>query len=403
MVGDPHIEAAGGYDGNDLPVPEADLTVVLGDWVQAGGDDEYEAALRWIRSLGSPYALVRGNHDNGRWHHAARQVSPPAVTAQLAAHSVVENVQMVEWKPMVWEPVDHVVVNLTKQTEWHRVPAEVQNHIIKLRDTTPAYYAFEAGEMLFVCLDASNWYLGDEQMRWIEATVEAAAKPVVILTHHHFLPVGNHVDGAQVHERDFLRDFVLRHPRVTACLHGHAHKDRWWQYGDTDLVAVRNRSCRTVTFEAGRVKESLLDGESDSPQTFMPQYLWAQCMRPGQVSYMTDTQFDTSPNARGTACLGWLPPEGEAIELVWSMRLPNRVSSEPHELQFQIRNEGPCHLQVTSPGLDHTLEETVAPSPDGTKVGLAIGLLEAGLIEAKLSCSEGWGYAALAAELRPTP
>jgi len=401
MIGDPHIEAAGGYDGSDLAVPEADLVVVLGDWVQAGDDAEYEAAIDWIRSLDQPYILIRGNHDNGRWHHAARQVCPPAVTAQLAAHSPVENMQMVEWKPMIWEPVDHVVVNLPKQTEWRSVPAEVQNHIIKLRDTTPAYYTFEAGDMLFVCLDASDWYLGDEQLVWLKATVEATTKPVVILTHHHFLPVGNQVDGAQVHERDFLREFVLRHPKVTACLHGHAHKDCWWQYGDMDILAVRNRACRSVTFEAGRVTASSLDGGTDSPQTFRPQFLWAQCMHPGQVSYMTDREFDASPASRGIPCLGWLPPEEGTVELMWSMRLPDRVSPDPHELRFQIRNEGPCHLRVTSPGLDDTRRETVAPSPDGTEVSLAVGRLAAGLIEAKLSCSQGWGYAALAAELRP--
>ena len=400
MVGDPHIEAAGGYDGSDLAVPPADLIVVLGDWVQVGTDEEYEAALKWVRGLRSPYILIRGNHDNGAWHRAARQVCPPAVTAQLAAHSPTENMQVVEWKPMIWERVNYPALYLPKATEWGRVPAEVQTYIIKLRDVTPAYYTFEAGRLLFVCVDASDWLLGDEQMRWLEETVEVATKPVVLLTHHHFLPVGNQVDGAQVHERDFLRDFVLRHPRVTACLHGHAHKDRWWKYGNADIIAARNRACRTVTFRDGRVRESILDGRPDSPQAFRPEYLWAQCRRPGQVSYLTDRQFDNQQNSRGTPCLGWLPQE-EEVGLAWSMRLDRDVSATPHRLVVQVRSPADLHLSVSSPGLSQPTERTIPACPDGRRVALDLGPLAAGPTDVRLRCSDGWGYAAIAAAVEP--
>ena len=401
MIGDPHIEAAGGYDGKELTVPPADLAVMLGDWVQAGTDEEYEAALSWIRGLGMPYILIRGNHDNGAWHRAARQVCPPAVTAQLVAHSPAENMQVVEWKPMIWEPVSHVVQYFPRKTEWHQIPAEVQPYIIKRRDVTPAYYTYEAGDLLFVCLDASDWLLGNDQMRWIEATVAAASGPVVILTHHHFLPVSTRVDGAQVHERDFLRNLVLRNPKITACLHGHAHQDRWWKYGDTDIVAVRQRTCRTVTFEDGRITGSILDGEPDSPRPFVPEYLWGQCPRPGSVAYLTDTQFDNPRDARGTDCLGWLPPRGETIELVWSMRLDRDVSEAPHRLVIQARSQGELSFSVSSPGLGEPAERTVPASPDGRQVALDLGPLDAGHTEARLRCSAGWGYAALAARVEP--
>ena len=123
IVGDPHIEAAGGYDGSDLAVPAADLIIVLGDWVRIGTDAEYEAAEAWARGLPSPHILVRGNHDNGSWHRAARRVCPPSVTAQLAAHSPVEQMRVVEWRPMVWERVNDVAFYFPRERIGNCFPA----------------------------------------------------------------------------------------------------------------------------------------------------------------------------------------------------------------------------------------------------------------------------------------
>lgn len=400
MVGDTHIGTADGFDVDGVDIPVADMVLGMGDWVSTGTDREYERAVQWAKSLPAPFLPVRGNHDNGAWNRHAKLVCPSEVRSQLAAHSAVERIRMVEWQPNVWQEVSEPILNLPKQQCWHRVPADVQDHIIKLRDVTPGYYGLEAGGLQFLFLDTSDWLLGDPQMRWLEAQVERATKPVVLVAHHHCLPVGIIFDGAQVHERDFLRHLMQPGTKITAYLHGHAHFDRWWQYGDVDVLAVRNRACRTVSFSAGRVAGSVLDGEPDSPEPFVPEYLCAQCPNPGQVAYLHDSELENLWQRPQTACLGWLtPPEGARVELLWSMRLPGDVSDLPHQLVLQTRSEGELRVTVSAAGMNGPIERVIRAAPGGQRIAVALGPLAAGHTEVRLSCSQGWGYAAIDAPI----
>jgi len=401
MVGDTHIQEPGGYDGSDLPVPASDLILGMGDWVSAGTEAEYDQAVAWAKGLDTPFVPVRGNHDNGPWNRHVKGVVPSVVATQLDAHSTTEQMRVVEWRPNTWQVVDHPILNLPKQTAWHQLPTQVQDHILKLRDVTAGHYRFDAGGMRFLCLDASNWILGKAQMAWTKAQVAKADRPVVIVSHHHALPVGIIFDGAQVHERDFLRQLMLEDNRIVAYLHGHAHMDQWWTYGDVDIIAVRNRACRSVTFENGRVTGSVLDGKTDAPKPFTPRYMCAQCMKPGQVSYMFDAAFTNIWKAADTACLGWLPACDERIELMWSMRLPCDVSPQRHSLAFQVRTQGQAQLTLSAPGLSAPVSQTVPLAPEGRRIAIDIGPLCAGYTEAVLHCDAGWGYAAIDALIEP--
>ncbi len=399
MVGDLHFPGPGGYNAKNLKIPHADLIIGMGDWVDWGLDEEYAPAMKWAKGLRAPFILVRGNHDNGAWARHARQVCHPTMAAQLKAHSSVDRIRMTAWKPMIWEEVRNTAVYFPKQTAWHQVPAEVQPHIALLLDVTPAYFTFEAGGMLFICLDTCNWLLGKNQLRWLEAKVQAARKPIVLAAHHHFLPVGNQFDTCQVHERDFLQKLFLENERIVAFLHGHAHLDCWWKYGGKNILTVRNRAIRTVTFENGRVAASSLDGQPSAAEFFRPRYLCARCPHPGQVTYMNDKRLKNPWDIADTPCLGWLPPEKESVELAWTMRLPSDISTASHELVFQLRNTGPCELRLKAPGLPKPSVKMIKPARAGQVVKLPIGALCAGLIEARLSCSSGWGYAAMAADI----
>lgn len=401
MVGDTHIQEPGGYDGSDLLVPAAALVLGMGDWVNLGTEAEYDQAVAWATGLDAPFLPVRGNHDNGPWNRYAKRAVPSAVAAQLDAHSTAEQMRVVEWLPNIWQVVDGPILNLPKQTAWHQLPGRVQNHILKLRDVTPGYYRFDAGGMRFVCLDASDWLLGQAQMAWLETQVADADRPVVIVSHHHALPVGIIYDGAQVHERDFLRRLMLDDNRIVAYLHGHAHMDQWWRYGDVDIIAVRNRACRTVTFENGRVAGSVLDGSAAAPKPFTPRYLCAQCMKPGQVSYVQDAELTNIWGTAETHCFGWLPPDDEHVELTWSMRLPHDVSPQRHNLAFQVRTQGQVQLTVSAPGLSAPVSRSVPPAPEGRRIAIDIGPLCAGYTEAVLRCAAGWGYVAIDALIEP--
>jgi len=227
----------------------------------------------------------------------------------------------------------------------------------------------------------------------------------VLVGHHHFLPVGTNLDGMQVHERDFLRQLMLQNKNIIAYVHGHAHLDRWWKYGHVDVIGVRAKACRTITFENGKIVESALGNRPpDSPEPFSFRHLYAQCMWPGRVVCLTADTSAESQNGKANsrvACLGWLEPKGEDIELMWSMRLPSDMPSVPYVLSFQVRCPSGCRIEVGGPALKQIVLKHVPPSPDMQIVTVAIDQFSAGLMHAKLRCSKGWGYAAIRATLEP--
>ena len=404
-IGDLHLGKADGYDGSDLNIPDADLLVGLGDLVNTGAESEYEVAVNWAKSLKHPLILLRGNHDNGLWNRHARRVCCAEMTTALREHSTDERVGMVEWNAMIWEEVAGPILSFDRRIDWNCLPATViQRYLAKLKDLTPGYYTFNAGGMKFICLDTSDWLLGAKQMQWLEGQLASAKNPVVLIGHHHFLPVGTETDIIQIYERDFLRQLMLRQNNIVAHLHGHAHWDRWWKYGNVDILAVRDRACRTITFRDGQIVESILDGKSDSPNPFFSYRLYAQCMQPGRVVCVTDNKFEGTESGLvgpGIDCLGWLESENEDAELIWSMRLPEDVPSDLYQLSFQVRCPGGCRFEINSPALKQSIVKDVSPSPDIQRVNIEIGQLAAGLTCAKLQCSSGWGYAAVTAVLEP--
>ncbi len=396
LIGDIHIQGKGGYHADDLDIPSADLMIGMGDLVELGSEIEYEEALKWYNGLASPFLAIRGNHDSGSWNRYIKQCVPNDVKKQLDKHSSVEKSRMFEWTPMIWKEIDTTDFSIPKQSNWNNYPMDVQNNIVKIRDAVPSYYTYQAGDMLFVCLDTSNWMLGEVQMKWIEEQIKTTKLPVIIVGHHHFLPVGISFDSCQVHERDFLRSLILNNQNIIAYLHGHAHIDRWWKYGDTDIIAVRNRCCRTVKFKNGHVSESVIDGRQDIPQPFMPEYLCAQTFNPGKLTYLTCNKFQNPWNKPTTPCLGWLADEAEEVDIKWSMRLPEDISEKPYALSFQMVNEGDCYLNIKSPDLDKQLKKRIKPNRDGQKIIIDLGSLSSGYYEAQLVCKNGYGYVAIA-------
>ena len=405
VIGDTHFAEDGQFDGRRLLIPDVDLIVMVGDWVSHGSVAEYEAASAWAKSLKAPFILVRGNHDNGPWNRYARGVCDAELAAALQRHSDVERMGMVEWKPMVWEETLEPVVWFDRQTAWNRIPADVQKYIVKVKDVTPGYYSFNAGGMKFICLDTSDWQLGHEQIEWLTGEVASATQSVVLLGHHHFLPVGSVFDDCQVHERDFLREYVLQNDKIVAYVHGHAHFDRWWKYGHVDVISVGIQTVRTITFEDGKIVRSSLAGqEPDLPEPFFFGSMYAQCMQPGRVVYLMAEAFAEEPADGETAkvnCLGWLDPGAEEVELVWSMRVPESLDMPPgpYELSFEVCCEAGCRVQASGAALGRTYVKEVSPSGEMQMVHVAIDDISDGLFRATLRCARGWGYAAIAATL----
>lgn len=409
MIGDPHLTKRGpGGTLKKLVVPEADLILILGDWVTYGPVEEYKEAVAWAKSLKAPLLFVRGNHDNGLWHHHVRQVCEPSVADKLESFSSVDNMRMVLWKPHSFEVIDHTILYLEKKSPWNDIlaqapsRAEEQRHVIKLRDMTRAYYAHEAGGLLFLCLDIESQNVGTEQLQWLESQIRSATKPVVLVGHQSFLPVNHHTDSGPPFEQGILQKLILESPRIIAYLHAHVHFDQWWKYGHVDVICGDAGSCRMVEFSDGKVVGCTLDGRPDTPKPFTPKHLAGQPVQPGRVVTIMDTQFEDPWGRAETQCLGWLPREEEPAEIVWTQLLDADISPAPHRLLFRIRNQRSCQLRVTAPGLDGPAQSTVAACESGQEVSVDIGALSAGLIEARLSSTEGWGYADVFAHIRPT-
>lgn len=400
IIGDMHFGGKKGFDGSCINVPESELNIQLGDLVNSGVDDEYHLAYKWIKKLKKPFTMVKGNHDNGRWNYYAKQMCMPEMSEQLVKHSETERLGMVIWKPMIWEEYHKSVLSLPRKTDWDQLPVNVQDHIVKLRDLTPAYYTFEAGGMLFICLDTSNWLLGEVQMKWLKAKVSSTEKAVVILGHHHFLPVGIVYDVTQLYERDFMRKLIIENKNIIAYFHGHAHKSQWWKYAQADIISTGYKECRSVTFKNSRVYGSILNNRKDSPKPFYPHYICAQCFQPGRVAYLEDETFKSSWDGCSSPCLAWNQPVNESVDIIWDMCLTEKISSMPHRLSFQIRNAGMCKLSIIAPDLDKT-EQIIHPALDGQIITINIGSLAKGEIKAKLTSFGGWGYVAMGSTLEP--
>ena len=402
MVGDIHIHATNTYgagtvyDASDLYIPPADLIIGMGDLVESGSDAEYDIALQWAQEIKSDFIMVKGNHDNGAWTRYAKQIGQRVFTKQLPSY---ENPGAVKWSPMVWEPTDGLIVNFPRQAGWDNFPVQVQPHIIKVRDLAPAYYTFEADDILFICLDTSNWLLGAKQMQWLKQQVKTALKPVVLVGHHHSLPVGIIFDTCQLHERDFMRRLMLENKNIIAYLHGHAHKDRWWKYGHVDILAVRNRACRTVTFKNGKVTASILDGKPDKPEQFHPTYLCGQCLIPGQVVCLEYDKFINPWGFDKTSCYGWLQPNNnENIEITWSMRLPENTSYSPENLAIQLYTENESLICVESDSHD-IIQHKIPPQPEGGLINIDLKIIKRKYFNIKLYSQAGPGIVAIAAEM----
>ena len=404
IIGDPHIEGRNGFNADkladNLEVPtDSDMLFVLGDMVYTGLDEEYAEAIRWCESLKIPLAMVRGNHDNGIWHSVASQTCMPLVAAQLSHKT--PKMGMVLWQPMIWREMDGPILLLPTPKDWRQLPVEIQGQIVKMKDFNPAYYTFEAGDMFFICLDTYDWQLGTIQMNWLKQQLENATKPVVLVGHHHFLPVDIIFDTCQIHERDFLRELVLDDKNnIIAYLHGHTHKDCWLKYGNVDIISVRNLSQRNVIFQDGKVVSCDLDGKKDYSNTFQPRYLCAQTFCSAQICYLEDQGFHNPWSHSTTPCLGWHSSDAKNVEIIWSMLLPSDIGSTPCNLSFQIRSNGMTILEITAPGKDDKIIKEIPPCVEGTTVKVAIGPLKKGRVEAKLCCREGWGYTSIPASLQ---
>jgi 3',5'-cyclic AMP phosphodiesterase CpdA len=112
------------------------------------------------------------------------------------------------------------------------------------------HYSFEAGGFHFVVLDScyrsdgipygrnnAEWTdanLPDEQLRWLEEDLRAAAKPTVVFAHQRLDGEGNH----HVRNAAAARAVMERSGTVLAVLQGHSHRNDYAQVGGIHYVTL---------------------------------------------------------------------------------------------------------------------------------------------------------------------
>lgn len=126
----------------------------------------------------------------------------------------------------------------------HDMDLGSKRQILDLWELRERFYAFDAGFLRFVVLDANhmkadgklipyekgNWYragisaswIDPEQIEWLRGELEATKRPVVVLCHQE---LDECLGGGGVPNRSQLRKLFAESGRVAACLVGHSHVD----------------------------------------------------------------------------------------------------------------------------------------------------------------------------------
>lgn len=398
VVGDVHFSAAQNPHAATIEIPNTTVLIGIGDWVQNGTNDEYRVAVEWTKGIKRPMHLIRGNHDNGHWRPHAQTVVPGHVAEQWHPEN---DFGVVEWKPGIWVERREPVIAFPERDPWPG-SGQRQERIIKQRDLALHYYVDDIDGVRFIFLDTSNWQLGQRQLAWLRAQTSGHTLPIVLVMHHHVLPVGTSLDETQLHERDVIRQLLIDTPSIIACIHGHAHHDAWFRYGHVDMISVGANCCRTVTVDGGRISAVTGPAGIQPPQPFTPSYIIAQCPEPGSLCWVIDDDKPSYWTPYPGGNFGWYITDGREIEIRWTMRLPTHHSDDEHELRIQLTSVSRTRITAHSPTFSQPRVTDVRPQPTGSVISISLGPLYAGHYDIRLQCSEGWGHAAVTATLAPT-
>jgi hypothetical protein len=176
---------------------------------QLEGDNRYKQVRNYYEVLNSPYFLSLGNHEG-----------------EVDFGSGGHNLNRMNW------------------SENARLKYLPNSYDVYGGGEEGNYYAFEWGDALFVILDSyryntvapqtgDDWVLGDEQMDWLEDTLQSSSKEWKFLFSHHILgggvgggPKYNYGDGggkyAHTGDQKIINDLMIEND-AQIFFYGHVH------------------------------------------------------------------------------------------------------------------------------------------------------------------------------------
>ncbi|MEM7441075.1 MAG: phosphodiesterase [Pseudomonadota bacterium] len=174
---DPYAKFAGALEHAQRRHPDATRIVVMGDLVNSGKAEEYERFKQVIDTAKCPVTIIPGNHDD--------------------RNQLVESLSLTR--------DDAGYVQSVFDTETHRVIAI---------DTV-----FGEKYLSFASLGQYN----EARLKWLDAQLAAADKPVLLFAHHPPFKVGfDGMDDIRMRDDEAFADVVLG--RVAHIICGHVHR-----------------------------------------------------------------------------------------------------------------------------------------------------------------------------------
>jgi Icc protein len=221
---------AAALDGQDLP----DAILATGDLSQDGSPDSYRHVRRVLGKVGVPVFCIPGNHDH-----------PPTMAAELSA-------------PPFRYCGDH------RLGAWRLVMLSTWDG------------------------DRGGGRLAPEELRRFEGVLERAAEPhLLVVLHHHPVPVGSWLDKVGLDNADEFMRVADSDSRIRGIVWGHVHQVFAQQRRGVHLLAAPS-TC--FQFKRGAPT-------SDLDATRGPGFRW----------------LDLLPDGRISTRIGWVPLQVEAV------------------------------------------------------------------------------------------
>ncbi len=224
--------------------PRPHLVLVTGDVTDLGEPAAYEAAREILSRLPMPVLVMPGNHDRRE-----------AMRAAFAD----------------WPGIAHADgPRLNAAVELERAAVVVLDSLVEGRP---------------------HGKLGDDQLAWLDATLERfAEKPVLIAVHHPPLVSGiAHMDAIALADREALAEVIARHRQVDLVVAGHVHRQ----------IAGRIANARVLTIP-GTAHQVALDLDPDGPPHFVmepPAYALHVLTEEGFASHLAYVERHDGPHA----------------------------------------------------------------------------------------------------------
>ncbi len=180
-------------------IPQLDFVLITGDTVNNGGPAQYDMLEKVLAGLQVPAYVIPGNHDN------------PALLREMAGG---------KYHRATGKHMDYVI-------------EDYELRIIML-DTT------KAGQL--------HGWLEEDQLDWLDATLNEDTRPTLICLHHPPCKVGNaHMDTIYLFNGADFIERIQKHKHIVSVACGHTHRSIFFHRSGIPFLTAPSLTCAIET------------------------------------------------------------------------------------------------------------------------------------------------------------